>query len=847
MVGIVLISHSRPLAEAVLGLVRQMASPQVQIAIAAGVGEQREEFGTDAVEVMEAVQSVYSEAGVLVLMDLGSAILSADMARELLPPEIAANLRFCSAPLVEGAITAAVQAGLGASLDDVCREARQALLPKQEQLGQALETLEVAAPAVADPGLPGAGAQELVLELKNPHGLHARPAARFVQMAGSFDAEIQVRNLTRQKGPVSARSLNAIAILGAVGGHRIAISARGPQATQALEALQQLVEDRFGEGDETALPAAVPEAIPASRPAARLVAGEALPATPVSEGVALGPLFVYQAALPPISDAPAADAHLELHRLDKALAETALGIRFQRDRLVSSGSASEAAILDAHLLILQDPELQAQVRGLITAQRYNAAHAWDTAIQETAAGYRALEDAYLQQRAADVLDVGRQVLFALAGQSSALKIALPEPVVLYAADLTPSETLQLDLERVLAVLTTGGGPTSHAAILARSLGIPALSGVNPALAALPNGALLAVDGFEGKFWLDPPAEVRTAIAARRLAWQERRAELLLRSSAQAHTADGVRVEVAANIGSLVDARAAERNGAEGVGLLRTEFLYLTRQTPPSEQEQYDALCEISAVLGSRPVIVRTLDAGGDKELPYAGLPAEANPFLGVRAIRLCLQKLDLFVPQLRAILRAGLHANLRIMFPMVANLAEVLQVKQVLQQVHEALLAEGIQHRWPISTGIMVEIPAAALLSDAIAPEVDFFSVGTNDLTQYTLAAERGNPALSHLADGLHPAVLRLIGQVCAAARAHGKWVGVCGELAGDPAAAPVLVGLGVSELSLNPGGIPRIKNLLSRVRLPEMQALAAEILQMTGAVEARQRARAFLMAAEGN
>lgn len=837
MVGVVLISHSRALAEALLGLIRQMADPRVPLAVAAGVGEGRTEFGTDAVEVMEAIQSVYSEDGVLVLMDLGSAILSADMARELLPAEMGEKLRFCAAPIVEGAIVAAVQSGLGASLDEVCQEARQALLPKREQLGQA----EPAPALTQQPAVMDSAALEVEAELKNTHGLHARPAARFVKTAASFDADVRVINLTTGKGPVSARSLNALATLGAVGGHRIRIIASGAQAQPALSALKRLIDERFGEEDE-------PETLAVRRvePAAGLVLGQPMPAAPVSDGIALGPLYVYRPAMPPVSDAPAADAAAELGRLEKALGEVAVSIRRQQAQIRATLSAAQAAIFEAHLLILQDPELFAQANRLILEQRANAGYAWNRAIQDTAANYRSLPDAYLQQRATDVLDVGRQVLAALAGEGAGVQIELPGPVVLYAVDLTPSETVRLDLNLVLGLVTSGGGPTSHTAILARSLGVPAVSGASPALGELPDGTPVALDGSAGTLWVKPDSQVQAGLQAQRETWLERRAELLRQSGALAHTRDGQRIEVVANVGSLVDAQAAVRNGAEGIGLLRTEFLYLTRQTPPTELEQAQALVEIGQAMGDRPVIVRTLDAGGDKELPYAGLPAEANPFLGVRAIRLCLQKPELFLPQLRAILRASSSANLRVMFPMVANLDEVLQAKDAFAQAHRELEALGVPHRWPISTGIMVEVPAAAMLSAVIAPYVDFFSVGTNDLTQYTLAAERGNPALNHLADALHPAVLGLIRQVCTSAEAAGKWVGVCGELAGDPAAAPVLVGLGVKELSLNPAGIPRIKHLLGRASLSEMQVLAQQVLRQVSAPAARRRAAAFLAELEG-
>jgi len=342
-------------------------------------------------------------------------------------------------------------------------------------------------------------------------------------------------------------------------------------------------------------------------------------------------------------------------------------------------------------------------------------------------------------------------------------------------------------------------------------------------------------------WVDPAADVQAQLKAQRQDWLETRQKLLAASHGLAETLDGQRVEVFANIGSVQDAQAAVKNGAEGVGLLRTEFLFLTRETPPTEAEQLNVLRQIGLAMGDRPVTIRTLDVGGDKEVPYIQLPPEANPFLGVRAIRMCLRNTDLFMTQLRAILRAGVEFHFRIMFPMIANVDEVRQARAWLEKAHQQLAAENLPHVWPIETGIMVEIPSAALLARALAREVDFFSIGTNDLTQYTLAAERGNPLLSNMADALHPAVLRLIGEVVEAAHAAGKWVGVCGELAGDPLAAPVLIGLGVDELSLNSSGIPRTKSIVRATSRAQANLLARQVLGTESAGAARALAQATL------
>jgi phosphoenolpyruvate-protein phosphotransferase/dihydroxyacetone kinase phosphotransfer subunit len=837
MVGIVLVSHSRALAEALRDLVQQVATSDVPLAIAAGVGPQREEFGTDAIEISEAIQSVYSEDGVLVLMDLGSAILSAEMALELLPDEMKPRIQFCAAPVVEGAIAAGVQAGLGMDLDAICREARQALKPKAEQLGQA-EPIETPPETSLPPQIPG-DFEEIQLTLRNLHGLHARPAARFVQTAAAFDADVHVRNLSSGKGPVSARSLNALATLGAVNGDEIVVSASGAQANQALQALKQLVQDNFGEPAAQAGLTTQPES-PSPGKTAETLPG-ALSGVAVSEGIALGPLYRYQAVPPPIPQTPASDPDAEWERLQRALSQTEQAIRQRRQQLRRSIGEDQAAIFDAHLLILQDPDLSEKVQADIRQNHRNAAAAWYTNIQTVAESYKSLPDAYLQQRAADVMDVGNQVLFALAGKAAAEPVKFPEPVILFAADLTPTETSQLDMGQVLGIVTAGGGPTSHSAILARALGIPALSGLDLKIRDVKPGTLLGLDGFHGRLWIEPSTDVHQELEQQREAWLEQRRKLLQKSHAPAILRDGTHVEVVANVGNVVDAQAAIKNGAEGIGLLRTEFLYLTRETPPSEEEQLNSLLQIGAILEGRPIIVRTLDVGGDKALPYINLPLEENPFLGVRAIRLCLSRPDLFMPQLRSILRAAADNQIRIMFPMVANCEEIGQAKAMMERAHNELNKENLAHRWPVETGIMVEIPAAALLSDALAKEVDFFSIGTNDLTQYTLAAERGNAALAGLNDALHPAVLRLIQQVTTASHERGKWTGICGELAGDPLAAPILVGLGVDELSMNPTSIPRIKDLLRRIDHQMVKPLVEVALHSTSATEVRSSARNFI------
>jgi multiphosphoryl transfer protein len=565
------------------------------------------------------------------------------------------RIRFCPAPLVEGAIAAGIQASLGSDLETVCREAMGALEPKREQLGEAApraaqeETAPTPVPAPAETS--GQPAEQIRLTLQNQHGLHARPAARFVQLAAAFEAEIQVRNESKNKGPVSAKSLNALATLGAVQGSEILISATGSQAREALEALEGLVKANFGEKQ---VPLA--EVAPARVKAPPTEVGD-LQAVPVSEGIAIGPLYLYHPPLPPIPEHKIDDPEPTWKRLHRGIAATRVGIQERRRRVAGELGEEQAAIFDAHLLILEDPELAERARQFIFEQHQNEAAAWNTAIQETARTYQDLDDTYLQQRAADVLDVGSQVLYALEGKAASTAIELPQPVILFAPDLTPTQTAQLDMSKVLGLMTVAGGPTSHSAILARSMGIPAVAGADPSIETMPAGTPLGLDGFHGIITINPDPNKLSRLEKRRQTWVDQRVALLQTSNQPATTRDGHHVEVAANVGNLRDAELGNANGADGVGLLRTEFLFQTGEKPPDEETQRSALAEITTLLNPRPVIVRTLDVGGDKELPYINLPAEANPFLGVRAIRLSLREPELFRTQLRAILRAGTGAK----------------------------------------------------------------------------------------------------------------------------------------------------------------------------------------------
>jgi phosphocarrier protein FPr len=813
MVGIVIVSHSAVLAESVVELAREMGGPEVAIEAAGGLEAPEPALGTDAMRVLAAIERADSGDGVLVLMDLGSAVLSAETALDFLPEEKKGQVVLADAPVVEGAVAAAVTARAGAPLEQVAAEARAGLAPKSAHLGGE-------APAAPEAPTAAEDALELRLEITNRLGLHARPAARFVQTASGFASEVTVSNVTKAQGPASARSLNALATLGVRQGHEILVRASGPDAEEALSALESLAGRNFDE--EERVETTVPRAPATPRPAR----GEGAPLTglPAAPGVALGPVRHLRSAELQLPVHAAADPDHEWGVLEVSLTRVRQDLEATRAAVAARAGDYEAAIFDAHLLFLEDEALLGAARRAIYEQRRNAAQAWDASVTEARAAYDRLDDEYMRARADDLAGVGRQVLERLLGQAPA---AVPsEPGIVVAPDLSPAQTAALEPSVVQGIATAHGGPTSHSAILARSLGLPAAVGLGDALLSLAEGTPLALDGDAGVAYPDPSPEVRAEYEQRARA----RAQVVraARAAAQdpATTRDGTTIEVAANAGALADVPAAMAAGADGVGLLRTEFLFLDRGAMPDEDEQYRAYLGIARALEGRPLILRTLDVGADKPLPYVDQPVEANPFLGERGIRLSLARPELLEIQLRAALRVAAEHPVKIMFPMVATIDEYRAALDLLEHARGDLPQPDV--------GVMVEVPSVALAAGSFAPEVDFFSIGTNDLTQYTLAAERGNDRVAAIADPLHPAVLRLIQLVTEAAGAHDKWAGVCGELAGDPLAAAVLVGLGIRELSVAAPLVPAVKEAVRAIEVEEAQALAEAALQLDSGAAVR-------------
>lgn len=667
------------------------------------------------------------------------------------------------------------------------------------------------------------------------HGLHARPAAVFAGIARQFSADIRVAHGAKVG---NAKSLASLLTLGVESGSTIRILAEGGDARAAVAALADAVRQGLDEDDADSDGAPgddLGRAAPVRGPAPAVdFAGDVRRGVAASPGLALGPLHRLARPDVVIRD-ESRGASRETAALEAAVLEARSQLHALHSAVAARAGSKQAAIFLAHQEFLEDPDLQAEARTLISGGQ-SAGRAWQIVTERRAAEMAALADPTLKERANDLRDVGERVLRILAGQTGVLSPApLPDhPVILAAEDLAPSDTANLDTEKVLGIALAAGGPNSHSAILARSLDIPAVVALGEALEGVPDATEVVLDGDHGVLVVAPDAEDRRraeeARAERRTASQQARAA----AYQPAFTTDGERVEVVANIGRTEEAARAVEAGAEGVGLLRTEFLFLGREQAPTEDEQAAELTRMVEALNGLPLVVRTLDIGGDKDIPFLPMPPEDNPFLGLRGIRLALAKPDLFRSQLRAIMRAATRAPegaVKVMFPMIGTLEEFREAKTLLEAARQDVGAPRVE------VGIMVEVPSAALMAPEFAREVDFFSIGTNDLTQYTLAIDRLHPTLTRKADGLHPSVLRLIRTVVEAAHPHGCWVGVCGNMAAERVAAPILVGLGVDELSVSPPAVAGLKAQIRGLSYGGCRELAEAALACSTAAEVRRLA----------
>lgn len=838
MVGIVLVSHSRKLALALLEMVRQMAGPEFPIEIAAGAGEKHEELGTDAVHISEVLEPFCAGDGAVVLMDLGSAVLSAQTALELLDAKGVTGwkekLRLCPAPIIEAAVSAAVQARTGASLEDVCREALASLQPKREQLTDNPPNVPVEislAPAAPSDG----ESVQIDLTIENQHGLHARPAAALVQFLNQFHSEVQLSNLRNHRGPSPGCSLTSVSLLQARCGDILRAVIRGSDAQALAAQLRGFAAARFGESEESPLQSGeVRTQVGAPENAAASTGNSSV--LGVSPGIAVGPPLPLASAIPELPEGQFRSAEEELAKFEKSIATLAAKFRSARP-----GPGASDKILAAQAMILEDPVLLDAVRAAIRKEKLSAMRAWRNESEKLAQSYADIEDDYLRVRAADVRDISHGLLREMSGGGTAGRIE-PEPAAILLTDeLLPSEAAACDPQNVLGVLARTGSPTAHATIVLRSAGIPMVVSASAFDdVRLRTAKLIGLDGERGEVWMDPTREEITEIEARRTARAAHLSEFEKAKREPALTTDGVRIEVLANVGKAEDSVQAAANGAEGVGLFRTEFAYLSCREMPTEEQQTDAFTAVLEPLGPGRIVVRTPDFGADKPLPFLRAREEHNPFLGVRGVRLSFEHKEFFASNLRAILRAGRGRDLWVMLPMVTNPNEMRRGRGLLEDAHRSLQNSGVPHAWPVSFGMMIEVPAAAFLAERFATAADFFSIGTNDLTQYLLAAERGSARLSHLQDSVHPIVLHAIQQTCAAAAGHCH-VSVCGDAASDPIAAALMMGAGVRSLSVRPNEVAAIKGTVRRFSTQRLQEAAAQAMQLDDGVAVRDLARRLL------
>ena len=552
-----------------------------------------------------------------------------------------------------------------------------------------------------------------------------------------------------------------------------------------------------------------------------------------SDGIAIAKVYTLTEPDLTVTKVTVEDSEKEVSRLDDALAASIKDVELIKETALKNLGEEEAQVFDAHLMVLSDPELIGQVKDSITSNKVNAEAALKEVTDMFISIFAGMEDnPYMQERAADIRDVSKRILAHLLGVKIPSPATIKDEVIIVAADLTPSDTAQLNRQYVKAFVTDIGGRTSHSAIMARSLEIPAIVGTKEVTSIAKDGDIIIVDGLAGDVFLNPSEEVIAEYRAKAEAFAAQQAEWEKLKDSKTYTKDGHQVELAANIGTPKDLEGVVHNGAEGVGLYRTEFLYMDSHEMPTEEDQFEAYKAVLEGMNGKPVVVRTMDIGGDKELPYLPLPHEMNPFLGYRAIRISLHEPEMFRTQLRALLRASVYGKLRIMFPMIATLNDFRGAKALLEEEKAKLIAEGVAVSNDIQVGIMIEIPAAAVLAHQFAKEVDFFSIGTNDLIQYTMAADRMNERVSYLYQPYNPSILTLIKHVIDSAHKEGKWAGMCGEMAGDQTAVPLLVGLGLDEFSMSASSVLKTRSLISKLTLSDMQALAAKAINECATVE---------------
>ena len=974
MFGIVIVSHSRTLAKSLCELAVELSGKNIPVSYAGGVEGKDEAFGTDATDIMAAVESVYSDDGVIIFADMGSALISSETALDFIDPDKAENIYISSAPLVEGVINAALQCSIGTPLKLSLSEAEESLFQKIEYLkkdeanfksgeisrenpdlagkentdnaygdtdsskiisndkglnnertdktvisdkknndkscnkdisgkiihnenksfeedrdssintlyqSELTESIGIERGREADIENKNITESEFIYEsatdkklnkifiIKNRNGLHARPAAKLIKAVSESGCSAQISNITKNRGPVNALSMNRLSTLELVSGDEMLVEPEGDSEGCAglLEIIKKLVDDNFGE-EEAAVyqkkssggkntgskdkygksdrirkdSLELSESIKSEDWRGQDVGLKNNEADPcktmmygqkdivvLSAGIALGEVFIIDSSEIDTEIKKCESIDDEIKKLERAVEKVKSEIRKTVEQVENRLPGDKMQILETHLFILDDPDLKEEAALIIRNEKYTAASAWSLSAKAVIDRYEKLENEYLKIRSTDVKDAASRVLKYLVpdqekGNSKLQDSFIPQGAVIAAEKLTPSQVLRFDPEKIGGIILAENNTTSHATILAKSLGIPAIGGYEK-VRQLKMGSLIGLDALNCRVYTDPDKKVCSDLTDEKELFISERKRLQEESAALSYTKDGKRIKIYANIASVSEAEAAVKNGAEGVGVLRTEFLFLDKNAPPSEDEQISFFSEIFRIMEGRPVTVRTLDIGGDKIIPYMDLPGEDNPFLGLRGVRIYDKYRNLFKTHVRSILRAGFENDLKIMIPMISQYYECRKVYEIIKDVHKELEKENADHIWPVEIGIMIETPSSVIMAKELAGVSDFFSIGTNDLTQYVLAAERGNPSLSYYSDPYDPSVLRSVRTAVLAAETAGIEVSLCGELGGDPLAAPLLIGMGISCLSMNPFKIPAVKKAVRNIKSAECSEKCVSVL----------------------
>ncbi len=801
MVGIVIVSHSKMLAEGVKELADQMSQNKVAIVAAGGFDDESNPIGTDPFKIKEAIELLSDSDSILVLMDIGSAVMNAELALDLVDEDLQRKTLLCEAPLVEGAIAAAAQAMSGADIKAVANEARNGLLGKQSLLQPVEENKsEIDMEQVNFD-------KEIEITVPNQLGLHARPSVKLVELVNKFNVTVMVS--TKNKPFVEAGSMSQVGTLGAKKGDILLFRVKGNQATDFELALLNFTKENFGDPLITTSPKI-------SNDQAKKVStnNNELAGIGVSIGIAIGKAKLLKNVTIEVKKEKVEDTLLEISKLRSAIDIILNQFKEIQQKTLRLYGKEDAEIFDFHIFMLNDVKTLQQAEQIIHDEAVSAAYSWYTVYTNLENQYLNMDDTYLKERAADIVEIRNKVISEIESDLNN-DIVLTEPAILIVDEIGPAQTLSLDTDMVLGIISMHGGETSHATILARSLGIPAITSVGKAINTIMENELLAMNGSTGSIVLESehPEEIKTLIL------EKQKEDILLRerfakAKQPAVSVDGVEFKILANVSSPKEAKIAFDNGAEGIGLYRTEFLFMNRASAPSEEEQYAIYKQLCENMEGLPITIRTLDIGGDKQIGYLGIGEENNPFLGLRGIRYCLQNTTLFKTQLRALCRISADYQIKIMYPMVGVVEEVLSANELLREVQNDLKKEQIPFNENMQIGIMVEVPSVLFLIPQLAKEIDFLSIGTNDLTQYLLALDRENTNVSKYFSALHPSVLTAVQRIIRLANENNLDVSLCGELARNQKATKLLAGIGLRKFSMSSPAIPSIKEVVRNLNV---------------------------------